>query len=349
MVYQVLDAGFLDHFYLADLTSTAAPREILPPAGGLSIAEESFKFDAQSQYLFLSVSMQLSGGQQGLTIYRAPVSNPSAMQPFFSPAVADRAAYTGYVDADGSRAVVITYGPTDTRLHLTRASDPANPLTLTPAGVQDPDFMMGSYRADWEHNRLLFNIDTLPGAPIYTSTFHVADLVTGSWTALGNLPGDFFRPEFSDVHPSGTAALFETRVNDPSTGIASQIREVDVASGQTRLLEASNLSKVVRYTNDGDTVLLARQGNIATFPRNDPDHPQQLFTEEFATNYRFSPDGKVISVSAAPLTDTFADDSIWAVNQTTASGTFAKRLVRVTTEPFAYVSVGTVAPRDEQD
>ncbi|MFL6617834.1 MAG: Ig-like domain-containing protein [Povalibacter sp.] len=346
VVYRIRDANFVDRFYLVDITNVEPTREILPPTGAVSIEASGLDivFDEQSQYYFVSIREQLSAGEQGITIYRAPLNNPSALQRFFSPAVANRSTYAAYVDVDGSRAIVISFGADDARLYLTRAADPAHPIALSPP-VSAATSMMGSYRVDWAHDQLVFNVDSLPGAMPYSSTLHLANLTTGVWTALGNLPGDFTRPEFIEVHPSGSTVLLDTKVNDPVRGIADEVREVDLVAGApTRLIKHSD-SDVERYTNAGATVLVAYQGSLQAFPRSDVSHPKTLFTDAFADNYRFSADGKIVSVSSAPWTDTFASDSVWAVNQTTAPGTFAKRLVQVTNTDRPYVSVAEVVPR----
>nr|WP_298724406.1 Ig-like domain-containing protein [uncultured Steroidobacter sp.] len=340
VVYRIRDANSVDHFYLADVTRSDAPREITAPVMGGAYVEDAFDFDAQSRYLFMSVTMPNAAG---MAIYRAPVTDPSAAQMFF-PAAANRGAYTGYVDTDGSRAIVIGYGATETRLYLARASDPANPLVLSPGAVH-PESMMGSYRADWLRNRLIFNVDTVPGSSTYTSTIHVADLATGNWTALGAIPGDLTRPEFIDLHPSENTALFSTTLNDPVIGISDELREVDLVAGAPTRLQSETRTSSAQYVNAGASVLIANRCSLQVLPRNDPTHAKDLFTDACATNHRFSRDGKNIMVSAAPWSDTSSSDSIWAISQTTGAGTFAKRLVQVTTQPFTYVSVATVAPR----
>jgi VCBS repeat-containing protein len=346
-VYRVRDSNlFTERFYLADLTGSAAPREIVAPAGTSRIdTEADVMFDDLSQYFYLTVNVPLAGGQTGATVYRAPLADPSALQPFFSPAVAGRSVYVAYVEPDGSRAVVITYEESATRLYLARASDPANPLPISPAVVY-PAFMMGSYRADWEHNRVLFNIDSTPGITPYTCTIHTANLATGNWTALGSLPADFTRPEIWEVHPAGASALVTTAVNDPVTGIATEVREVDLVAGApSRLVISNNFGgRSQMYTNAGNSILLADMAGLLLAPRNDLANQKPLFTQGVMSNYRFAPDGKIISISAG-TTSSFDTDSIWAVNQTSAAGTFTRRLAQVTGRSFSYVSVGSVAPR----
>src|SRR5690606_42153187 len=100
-----------------------------------------------------------------------------------------------------------------------------------------------------------------------------------------------------------------------------------------------------QYTNDRDGVLLASLGSIQAAPRSDPMNAKALFTEASMSNYRFSPDGKIISVAAAPFSDPLQDDSVYAVNQTTAAGTITKRLVQVTNREIPYVGIVAVAPR----
>jgi hypothetical protein len=170
-------------------------------------------------------------------------------------------------------------------------------------------------------------------------------LATGNWTALGTIPGDLTRPEFIDLHPSENTALFGTRLNDPMTGMSYQLREVDLVAGAPTRLQSETQIYSAQYANAGASVLIANLCSLQVLPRNDPTHAKDLFTDACATNHRFSRDGKNIMVSAAPWSDTFSSDSIWAISQTTGTGTFAKRLVQVTTEPFTYVSVATVAPR----
>jgi hypothetical protein len=181
------------------------------------------------------------------------------------------------------------------------------------------------------------------------STLHVTNLVTGSWTALGNLPADFTRPEFEDVHPSDNTVLITTTVTDPVTGLADLALEVDLVAGlPSREFMRRNDYLGPRYTRDGQSVMLVPIGGLVqTFPRSDPSQSKSHFTAAYASNYRSSPDGQILSASAQDsLTDPF-DDSIWAFNQTNSTGTFAKRLVKVPlgTMPFVYVSVGSVAPR----
>jgi hypothetical protein len=339
VVYRIRDASFNYRFYLADVTSNAAPREIVPPAGANRIDASSLniKFDGQSQYLFVPVNMQVTPSEQGMTIYRAPVADPSALQLFFSPAVVNRDTSVGSVSPDGSQVVAFVVG-SGLRLYLARASDPTHPVPLTPE-IQEPDRSLGSYLVSWEHDRVLFNVDSLPGITPFTNTTYSTNLATGAWTALGSLPGEYGRPEFRAIHPSGAFALFTTSVSDPNTGIAEQAREVELVAGApTRLLQSSNNSHVMQYTNAGESVLLAIEGNTYLYQRNDLTHPKTLFTEALAWNCRLSPDGKIINVEGD-------DDGMWAVNQTTAPGTFARRLVQVTKPTTPYLSVGTVVPR----
>ncbi|HKE96647.1 MAG TPA: Ig-like domain-containing protein, partial [Povalibacter sp.] len=327
-------------FYLADLVGSDAPREILPPTGTSRIDTFSgfIEFNEQSQYLYIPVTELLPGGARGMTIYRAPVSNPSAMEPLFPPAVADRATYPAYESPDGSRAIVIVREPAGASLYLARAGDPTHPLPLSP--IVPDSLVMGSYRADWDHNRLLFNIDSPTGSTPYTSTLHVADLATGAWTALGNLPAAVIGPELEDVHPDGGSVLISTY---------DEVREVDLVAGApSRLFYRSNEYQGPRYTNAGTAVLFVRIGGDAqVFSRNDPSQPKSLFTAGCASNYRASPDGKTLSASGADSCSASHNDSIWAFNQTTGAGTYAKRLVQVTNPnlSFTYVSVGEIVPR----
>ncbi len=232
VVYRLSQAGAATRFYLADLTTNAAPREIVAPAGALRIEATGLDilFDPLSQNLIVPVSMQLTGGQQGMTLFRAPVTDPSAMQAFFSAAEPNRSTYAAFVSPDGARAITIAFGNNGVQLFLARTSNAANPLAVSPL-VSDPATIMGSYRADWAHDRLLFNIDSMPGINPYVSTLHVSNLTTGSWTALGNLPADFTRPEFEDVHPSGNSVLITTTLTDPMSSIADEVLEVDLTAG----------------------------------------------------------------------------------------------------------------------
>lgn len=347
VAFRIRDANAESRYYLADLTSDEAPREIVAPAGAAAIEATSMDivFDEQSQYFFVPVWMNVSG-DLGMTLYRASVNDPSTLQLFFSPAVAGRLTYAAFAEMGGARTIVISYEPSGTRVYLTRATDPTNPVPLTPA-IADPDLAMGDYRVDWVHNRLLFNVDSQPWITPVTSTVHIADLATGDWTALGDLPADLFGPQLWEIHASGTTALFSTWVDDGMTGLAEEIREVDLVSGApTRLFERTGSGLLGgQYTNDGEAVLLASFGSIQVAPRNDPTNPKALFTEASMSNYRFSPDGKIISVAAAPFSDPLNDDSVYAVNQTTAAGTFTKRLVQVTNREIPYVGIVAVAPR----
>jgi len=350
VVYRISHPSAETRFFLADLTTDAAPREILAPAGARRIEAqgEDIAFDPQSQNLIVPVKMELPGGQLGMSLFRSPVTDPSAMQPFFSAAEPNRDTYTAYVSPDGSRAILIAYGTTGVQLFMARTSDPTHPLAVSPL-LTDPLKMMGSYRVDWAHDRLMFNFDTHPGITPYSSTLHVTELATGLWTALGNLPGDFTRPEFEDVHPGGGSVLITTTVTDPVTGIAEEAREIDLVAGlPSRVFERRNDYLGPRYTNGGDTVMLVPIGGLVqTFARNDPSHSKSHFTAGYASNYRSSPDGKILSASGADSLAATFSDSIWAFNQTTGAGTFAKRLVQVPNAGtlFSYVSVGSIAPR----
>jgi hypothetical protein len=173
--------------------------------------------------------------------------------------------------------------------------------------------------------------------------------VTGSWTALGNLPADFTRPEFEDVHPSDNTVLITTTVTDPVTGIADLALEVDLVAGlPSREFMRRNDYLGPRYTRDGQSVMLVPIGGLVqTFPRSDPSQSKSHFTAGYASNYRSSPDGQILSASGRDSLATNFDDSIWAFNQTSSAGTFAKRLIKVPlgTMPFVYISVGSIAPR----
>ncbi len=350
VVYRVSHASAATRFYLADLTTNTAPREIVPPAGALEIdvTGRDILFDPLSQHFILPVQMQLAGGTWGTTLYRAPVTDPSALTLFFKAAEPERSTYAVYVSPDGNRAIAISGGTTGTRLFLARTSDPTNPLAVSPL-LTDPNQMMGSYLADWAHDRLMFNFDSVPWVPPYTSTTYLANLATASWTMLGHLPADFTRPEFFDVHPSGDSVLITTRFTDPMTGITEELREIGLVAGlPSRTFARVNAFVGPRYTNGGDTVMqVPIGGSVLTSPRNDPSQSKSQFTAGIASNYRSSPDGKILSASGRESPTPQSDDCVWAFNQTNAGGTFARRLVKVPSagKQFTYVSVGTIAPR----
>ncbi len=86
---------------------------------------------------------------------------------------------------------------------------------------------------------------------------------------------------------------------------------------------------------------------MQTAPRSNPTQLKSQFTAGIASNYRSSPDGKILSAQGRDSLMTQNDDSVWAFNQTNAAGTFAKRLVQVPSagKQFVYISVGSIAPR----
>lgn len=352
VVYRVSHASAASRFYLADLTGNTARREIPPPAGALGIEAtgRDILFDPLSQHFIVPVQMELPGDAFGTTLYRAPVSDPSALALFFTPAETYRSTFAAYVSPDGNRAIVISGGTGGVQLFVARASDPLNPLPVSPL-LTDPDKMMGSYRVDWAHEQLLFNFDSVPSVPPYTSTMHLTNLATASWTVLGVLPADFSRPEFFDVHPSGDSVLLTTTLNDPQRGITDEIREVDLVPGlPSRTFARSNGYQGPRYTNGGDTVMqVPIGGSVLTWPRNDPTQSKSQFTAGVAVNYQSSPDGKILSASGGNSPYPLDTDSVWAFNQTSAAGTFAKRLVKVPSagKQFVIANVATVAPRYE--
>jgi hypothetical protein len=345
VAFRIQEANGDQRHYLVDVTGNAAPREIVLPDANARVRSSfvAFRFDGQTQFLFAIAEVQITPTERGETIYRIPVAEPAAGQVLFSAPMPDRRVKIVAASPNGDRALILVNSDTDAGLFLARGSQPANPLPLSQAYAGSGFF--GDMLADWERNRVLFNIESLSGVTPYVSTLYVSDLTTGTWNALGQLPANF-RPDLLEVHPSGGTVLFTTRMPDPTFGGVEQVREADLIAGTpTRLLFSDSVGLLTaQYTNDASSVVLG-YGDPATFPRDDPSNVKTLFTEAVTSNFRFPVDGKILMVSAWPHGNIGSDEAIWAVNQVTGAGTFARRLARVTSHANPYVSPGAVIPR----